>query len=51
MSEVSALIRVVCKKTLQDCNNPNSVVRTYCISIFLGEQMLLVVLGNNGGLF
>ena len=28
---------------------PNSVVRTYCI--FLGEQMLLVVLGNNSGLF
>ena len=26
MSEVSALIRVVCKKTLQDCNNPNSSI-------------------------
>ena len=30
-------------------NKPNSVVRTYCI--FLGEQMLLVVLANNSVLF
>ena len=28
---------------------PNSVVRTYC-ALFLGEQMLLVVLANNSGL-
>ena len=31
-------------------SNPNSVVMTYCI-LFSGEQMLLVVLGNNSGLF
>ena len=29
----------------------NSVVRTYCILNFLGEQMLLVFLENNSGLF
>ena len=48
MSEVSALIRVVCKKTLQDCNNPNSVVRR-SFDASKGELRKLNVTAGAGG--
>ena len=48
MSEVSALIRVASKKTLQDCNNPNSVVRR-SFDASKGELRKLNVTAGAGG--